>query len=336
MLKQFCIVFILIVLAFGCENPSNEQKTESVSVVRPTVPAFNNDSAYQFIQQQVDFGPRVPNTPAHKATGDYIIKKLESYGAEVVVQEFTAEAFDGTKLNLRNIIASFNPGFTKRILLAAHWDTRPFADKDTERIDEPIDGANDGGSGVGVLLEIARQFSINEMPRVGVDMIFFDGEDYGMTEDYKVIGAQLNPAETWALGSQYWSKNLHKSNYSAYYGILLDMVGGENARFYREGISMNFAPSIVKKVWDQAHRIGHGSFFVYQNGPPVTDDHVFVNYNAKIPMIDIIEFYPENNFGSYHHTHEDNMEIIDKQTLKAVGETVLHVIYNEDAAKANP
>jgi len=291
-------------------------------------PEFSADSAYSFIQQQVDFGPRVPNTAPHRETREWLVSKFEEYGLQVTEQNFETRAYDGTNLNLTNIIASWNPQASKRILLAAHWDTRPMADKDTQRIDEPIDGANDGASGVGVLLEIARIITSDaNQPAVGIDFILFDGEDYGEPEH---TDTRNNQQIWWALGSQYWSRNPHEAGYTAYYGILLDMVGGKNARFYREGYSMKYAKNIVQKVWNNAHALGHGDFFQMRNAGEIIDDHVFVNEIAKIPMIDIIDFSPDYGFGRFHHTHDDTMEIIDKRTLKAVGETVLYTIYLED------
>ena len=311
------------------EYTSEGKQTGLENVPEIQVPAFDANSAYAFIEQQVAFGPRVPNTEAHQATANFLVNKLENYGAEVQRQEFEAEAYDGTMLQLQNIIASFNPERRKRILLAAHWDTRPFADKDSDRANEPIDGANDGGSGVGVLLEIARLMQ-EQSPDVGVDIIFFDGEDYGEPEGYDNSSESSNQV-WWCLGSQHWSENKHQKNYMAYYGVLLDMVGAENAQFYREGVSMRAAPSVVKKVWDQAQQLGHGRYFVYQDAPEIVDDHIYVNYNAKIPMIDIVEYAPGTDayFADYHHTHEDNMDIISRETLEAVGETVINVIYRE-------
>lgn len=329
------VLFSLIVLgAISCDN---DKKTAEKPVDQPKepwieAPHFNADSAYAFIQQQVDFGPRVPNSVEHKACGDFMVRKLKGYGAQVIEQEFEDNAYDGTKFYLRNIIASFNPEKTKRILLAAHWDTRPVADKDTFDLDKPIDGANDGGSGVGVLLEIARIISQNPNINVGIDMIFFDGEDNGIPNNYTgdlLPEYQNNSKSSWCLGSQYWSNNKHSPNYTAYYGILLDMVGAKGSTFYQEGISMQHAPSIVNKVWGIAHKSGYGNYFVNSPRGKITDDHTFVNEWAKIPMIDIIEYTPGSGFGTYHHTHSDNMEIIDKNLLNAVGQTVLNVIYNE-------
>jgi glutaminyl-peptide cyclotransferase len=295
------------------------------------VPDFNADSSYAFIQQQVDFGPRVPNTEAHRKTANFLKKKLEEYGAEVTAQEFTAVTFDNNELQLQNIIASFFPEKQKRILLTAHWDTRPFADKDEERKYEPIEGANDGGSGVGVLLEIARVLgTANLKPGVGIDIILFDGEDWGPPEGANIPDPKGFYRSWWALGSQYWSKNKHEPGYSAFYGILLDMVGAKNATFYQEGISREYAPSVVRKVWQRAEKLGYGHVFIDRKAPAITDDHVFINVNAQIPTIDIVHYDPKYGyFGDYHHTHKDNMDLISRSTLEAVGETVLHTVYYE-------
>lgn len=317
----------LLVFAWAC---SGEKATETAveEVITKPYPAFNADSAYAFVQKQVDFGPRVPGTKSHAATKAWMISKLEGYGWTVQTQDFQAKTYDGLNWDLSNIIASFNPQATKRILLAAHWDTRRIADKDTERLNEPIDGANDGGSGVGVLLEIARTIGTQEMkPTVGIDIILFDGEDDGEPENTQ--SRNTSQDFWWCLGSQHWSKNKHIPNYSAYYGILVDLVGGKNAKFYREGYSRQYASGIVSKVWSNASNLGFSDFFIQKDAPEILDDHAFVNANAGIPMIDIIEFSPDFGFGHYHHTHKDNMELIDSRTLRAVGETVLFTVYQE-------
>ncbi|WP_375584913.1 M28 family peptidase [Cyclobacterium xiamenense] len=327
MKNNSCLV-LLTLLLWSCGDQKVTEETSTSEFTAKPFPSFNADSAYTFIEKQVAFGPRVPNTQAHRETGDWLVKKLEAYGFSVTEQEFTARAYDGKNLELTNIIGTYRPEATKRILLAAHWDTRRIADKDTERIDEPIDGANDGGSGVGVLLEIARLLHTDSLqPEVGVDIVFFDGEDDGEPE-------HQNFRDTsqiwWCLGSQHWSKNPHVRGYSAYYGILLDMVGGRNARFYKEGYSVQYAKNLVDRVWNYAHRLGHGEFFPMRRSEAITDDHLFVNQNANIPMINIIEYSPDYGFGHYHHTHDDSMELIDKKTLSVVGQTVLFTLYQED------
>jgi glutaminyl-peptide cyclotransferase len=328
-MRFFYIISLTTLLAACQTDKKQEANTSELTSQKTFVPVFNADSAYYFVEKQVSFGPRVPNSKAHNETGDYLIEKLKSYGWSVQQQEFEATTFDNQNLYLRNIIAGYNPKAAKRILLAAHWDTRPFADKDEVRSTEPIPGANDGASGVGVLLEMARTIGISDSLNIGVDIILFDGEDWGEGPDTNT--QPINGLESWwCLGSQYWSKNKHKSNYSAYYGILLDMVGGKDAKFFIEGYSNTVAPSIVDKVWGRASQLGYDRYFVRRSGGSITDDHYFVNKYAKIPMIDIIPTDPsDGSFGSFHHTHADNMDIISKETLGAVGETLMHVIYKE-------
>ncbi len=324
---------LALILVFSCSrNQESKHPSQSDRTARTVhVPLFNADSAYQFVARQVAFGPRIPNTAAHRQAADYFIETFERYGAQVTVQEFEAKNYSGTTLKLKNIIAAFHPEAAKRVLLAAHWDTRPFSDKDPEKPNATFDGANDGGSGVGVLLEIARILSISDKPDVGVDIILFDGEDWGEREGEQ--GRHRRPEglqEWWCLGSQHWAKNKHKPNYSAYYGILLDMVGAGNAQFHREGYSMEFAPSIVEKVWGHAQRLGYSHVFIRQTQTSVTDDHLFVNTLARIPMINIVHFEPGiGYFGDFHHSQKDNLGIISKEMLGIVGTTVLNTVYYE-------
>jgi hypothetical protein len=300
----------------GCK--SNEEKTSNQDQVEETIsaPAFSSDSAFAYIEKQVAFGPRVPGTTAHEQCAEWLIARLESFGAKVTVQRSTVTAHDGKQLPCINIIGSYNPESAARMILAAHWDTRPRADQDVKDTDKPIDGANDGASGVGVLLEIARQFQQNQ-PAHGIDIIFFDVEDYGIS------GAE----DSYCLGSQYWSKNPHLPGFRANTGILLDMVGAKDARFTMEGSSMQINPDFVREIWRKGHALGHGRFFLFRETPPIIDDHVYVYKLARIPMIDIIQFDPTTptGFGRYWHTHQDNISIISKETLQAVGETVLSV-----------
>jgi hypothetical protein len=228
-----------------------------------------------------------------------------------------------------NIMAQYQPQIQKRILLGAHWDARSIADKDSVDKNKPIDAANDGGSGVGVMLEIARLLSeTTKKPTVGVDLIFFDLEDHGEPHDFTG-----NPSTTsWALGSQHWATNIIPENYRPYYGILLDMVGARGAKFPHEGSSMQYAPGIVRSIWATAADLGYGNMFIDEDAFGITDDHTAVNEVGKIQMIDIIDIRPVNggfDFGSFHHTHQDNLNTIDKSTLKAVGQTLLQVLYRE-------
>ena len=331
-LKILCLLLLLIFSRCKTDRQEELGKGQEVAEQPPiVVPDFNADSAFAFIQKQVDFGPRIPNSTAHSHAGLYLIDKLKQYNAMVEVQEFQEAAYNGNTLNLKNIIAIFNSDKKKRILLASHWDTRPFADKESDNPKETFDGANDGASGVGVLLEIARILSTETPAHVGIDIIFFDGEDFGEPEFYDGQATRSGKIY-WCLGSQYWSRNKHRKNYIAYYGILLDMVGARGAMFYKEGGSMQYAKKIVNKVWEAGRTIGFDHYFINQTSPGITDDHIFVNRDAKIPMINIVEYDPESPdsyFGSYHHTTQDNLTLLDTKTLKAVGQTVLYVIFNE-------
>jgi Zn-dependent M28 family amino/carboxypeptidase len=324
-------LFLLLVFAltgaYFVWKPAAEVPAAEVNLVE--TPDFKADSAYAFIEKQVQFGPRIPGSEASQNTLQFLVAKLKSYGWTVTEQPFTAFRYDGKKLQGTNIIAQFQPSVAKRILLAAHWDARSIADKDSVRKDEPIDAANDGASGVGVLLEIARNLhEAKNKPAVGVDIVLFDLEDHGEPEDY----AGEHKPNSWALGSQHWAANLVPANYKAYYGILLDMVGGKGAMFPHEGSSMQYAPGIVRSVWSTATDLGYSNLFVDQDAFGISDDHTAVNEIAKIQMIDIIDLRAANGgfeFGSFHHTHADNLANIDKTTLKAVGQTLLQVLYRE-------
>jgi len=308
------------------DKKAKEQPDNSATLV---VPVFNADSAFAFIEKQVAFGPRIPNTQAHRNAGDYLVRKLRSYGANVSVQEFKATTFGGDQLSLRNIIGSFNPGIQKRIILAAHWDTRPWSDKDPDKPKQAFDGANDGASGVGVLLEVARL--MNQKPAVGIDIIFFDGEDWGPLEGSANTPTPADLDSWWCLGAQYWSKQQNSPGYRGYYGILLDMVGAPGAQFFEEGSSLVYAPKIVEKVWKTAARMGYSSTFVSQQQSAITDDHLFVGELASIPMVDITQYDPAvGYFGTYHHTQNDNLALISKETLGIVGRVVVQVIYSEE------
>ena len=320
-------VFVAVFCLVACTGEKDKKMTGEPEKLG--IPDFNADSAYFFVKKQVDFGPRIPNSEPHQKAGDYFVSQFKNYGAYVTEQKFSATTYNNQNLNLRNIIASFNPEKKKRILLAAHWDTRPFADKDPEKPNSQFDGANDGASGVGVLLEIARLISSDSL-NVGIDIILFDGEDWGEPgEQQHTNPLPKNLSDWWCLGSQHWSKNKHKSNYTATFGILLDMVGGENALFAKEGYSEAYAPSVLDKVWGSASRLGYSHIFLQDRTGFITDDHRFVNELGKIPMIDIVSYNPVSGFGDFHHTRNDNMEIISKETLNVVGRTLLNVIYSE-------
>lgn len=320
---------ITILLIFtGCKSKPSRKQEAVNDVAAVQAPAFSGDSAYFFVEKQVSFGPRVPGTPAQSACATWLAGKFRTFGADVIVQEAMVKVFDGTSVPMKNIIARYQPEKNNRILLMAHWDSRPFADQDTDpaRRDLPISGANDGGSGTGVLLEIARALQQKATP-LGIDLILFDAEDYGAPAHREVEGK----SEYWCLGSQYWAKNPHIPGYFARFGILLDMVGAPNAEFSMEEVSIFYAQSVLDKVWAAGNKLGFGRFFTYRKTPQLIDDHRFINELIGIPSIDIIQYDPSttSSFGSIWHTQADNMSNINKETLAAVGRTVLSVIYEE-------
>lgn len=328
------IALLIVALIAGAafnflpSNKAEVSETEEIEKVQPVGPDFNADSAYIYLQEQCDFGPRTMNSTAHDKCEKWIIQKFEQYGCKVTTQKATLNGYDGTPLRSTNIMASYNPKATTRIMFCAHWDCRPWADNDPDSTNwhKPIVAANDAASGVGVMIELARILKGSGL-ELGVDFICFDAEDYGTPQWFE----GEDPGDTWALGAQYFANNLPEG-YAPRYGILLDMVGGVGAKFYREGMSMQYAPAIVKKVWNAARQVGYGSYFPKDDGGMITDDHIPVNQTANIPCIDVIPYYPDcaqSSFGPTWHTIADNMDNIDKNTLKAVGQTMVQVLFTE-------
>ena len=333
--KSYLFFYLFLAsITLSCSNNS-DVKPLIKEVKTPQwikVDDFNSDSAYNFISKQVSFGPRVPNTINHKKCGDWIVNKLTNYGFKTKEQVGQVTAFNGSKLPVRNIIGNINPNATKKVLLCAHWDTRPFADRDSLNKNRPIIGANDGASGVGVILEIARTFKKDSL-NIGLEIIFFDVEDYGAPSLDNSFFDLQSMNDTWCLGSQYWCYNLNANYKKPNFGILLDMVGAKGAVFTKEEISRKYAGYHLNKVWKLAEFLGHGDYFQKKIAPPITDDHTYINQLTLIPTIDIIHYdlspYSGRfDFGRFHHTHKDNMEIIDKKTLNAVGHTVLSYLHN--------
>ena len=324
--RKYIFLSFLIVATLFSSCKSNKQVEE---VLNPVGPAFIADSAMAYCQAQCDFGPRTMNSKAHDLCEEWIVNKFKGFGLEVETQKADLTGWDGTKLHSTNIIARFNPQAERRILICAHWDSRPWADNDPDSTNwrKPVLAANDGASGVGVMLEVARLLQNDTTLAIGVDLVCFDAEDYGTPQ-----WAEKNEdsENTWALGAQYWAKNLPE-NYKPQFGILLDMVGGQGAKFYQEQNSIRYAASIVDKVWSAARHAGFSSVFANEVGGGVTDDHIPVN-EAGIPTVDIIPFYPDcrqSSFGPTWHTINDDMEHLDINTLKAVGQTLIQVIYSE-------
>lgn len=277
---------------------------------------FNGENAFKFLLMQTNLGPRYPGSEGHSVALKLLKNQLETYGAVVEVQPFMHyDAVRRITLTMHNIIGSFYSRKASRIILCAHWDTRPMADQDLPAKQHlPILGANDGASGVAVLLEIAAHLQ-KKAPAVGVDIVFFDGEDYGEEGDL----------DNYFLGSRYFVQ--HNTRFFPRYAILLDMVGDAELELPIEGYSQQFAPKLVEKVWSVAAALG-----IYQFLPEVrnyvSDDHIILNQGG-IPAIDIIDFEYPNKSHRYWHTLEDTPDKCSPQSLQAVGQVLLKVIYDE-------
>lgn len=285
---------------------------------------FNADSAYQYIVDQCSFGPRVPNSEAHDRCAAYIVNAFKRFRLTVSEQKTTVKGWDGKMLKCNNITASYNPENHDRIVICSHWESRPWADADPDssKHHQPVMAANDGASGVAVMMELARQ--IHQLkPSIGIDFVCFDAEDYGAP----YWAPQTKDESDWCLGSQYWAKNLPKG-YKPRYGILLDMVGGDDAQFKFEYYSMQYAQNIVAKVWSAAQNVGADNYFMGQDGTAVTDDHLPMNRIANIPTIDIISDNG-NGFSRTWHTTMDTPQNISRETLKAVGQTLVQTLFEE-------
>jgi len=280
-------------------------------------PDFDGARAFDYLVAQCDFGPRFPNSDAHRECAAWLTKTLDSFAGNVERQDFSSRsAVTGDALHLKNISARYRSDSRDRILIGAHWDTRPVADFDPDpnRRNEPILGANDGASGVAVILELARLFS-EYPPPVGVDLVLFDGEDSGKQGDL----------ETWCLGSRYYAT--HLTGELPLWGVVLDMVGEKDAVYPEEVNSLEWAPSLVDALWNLAEQLNL-TCFDPTKGPPVWDDHVMLN-RYGIPSVDIIDFdYP------YWHTMQDTPDKCSAESLDAVGTLLVHWVYG--GAKVSP
>ena len=322
---------LLIVLTLtSCQQESKQESVKYTSIEKPKeenfwqkTPSFNADTCFKYVQYQVQLGPRVPGSKAHQQCIQWIKKHFEKLNWQVELQSFTATTFDNKQWIGTNIIARYKPELKHRILLCAHYDTRPFADRDIAANKKtPILGANDGASGVAVLMTIAQHIQESPLNNIGIDIVFFDLEDYG------------NPggeSETWCLGSQYWAKNFPASQIKPVEGILLDMVGDTNAVFPKEALSIRYHPVLVHTLWQIAQKAGYGNYFIDESINEITDDHLFINLYANIPCIDIVHYYPtKSDFFEHHHKVSDDLKNISKSCLKAVGQTILYYLYKQD------
>ncbi len=287
-----------------------------LAACEPSIPEFSGDMAFQFLEQQCAFGPRNPGSEGYTVCKEYYLQKLQAVADTVFTQTFTyTETRTGQTYSLTNIIAQFQPKAEKQILLGAHWDTRPWADRDSNpaRREEPILGANDGASGVAVLLECAEVFH-RYPPPIGVSLVLFDGED---------LGKEGNP-KSYAQGSRYFAENLPIAKPES--AIILDMVGDSDLSIPVERNSMQQNPNLVKALWDIAEKQKRPAF-KHWLGRTVYDDHIPLWEVAGIPAIDIIDFDYPNRYGNYWHTHQDTPDHCSASSLEQVGAVVIEYIY---------
>jgi hypothetical protein len=328
-MKRLLLISSLLLLLGACHNNSEQTTsttTPTVDYNTVQIPDFNADSAFRFVEQQLDFGNRYPSKPeikGHKDCATFIHRTMQRWCDTVITQHFTATLWNGEKVDGHNIIASLAPQREQRILLAAHWDSRRWADHDldTNNWRKPLPGANDGASGVAVLMEMARIMAAMP-PDVGVDFIFFDCEDQGIPE-----WANRYEDNTWCLGSQYWARSPHRMFYTANYGILFDMVGTFQPRYTKEEVSMGFAAGLMNKMWDAATAIGYGNIFVNELTSAILDDHLYINQILHIPTIDVVQNSHNYSFYPHWHTLNDNLDAVDKETLRIVANVTLKTIY---------
>lgn len=321
-MKRILLLFLSITLLWACNN-NTATSTNEVDYTSVKIPEFVADSAYRYVAEQLQFGFRSPGSIGHQQCAMYLANKMRQWCDTVIIQNFSTTLWNGETYQGQNIIASLNPEKEKRVLLGAHWDSRLWADHDpnTSNHKKPIMGANDGASGIGTLMEMARIMS-QQRPEMGIDIIFFDMEDQGIPEwenTYK--------DNTWCLGSQYWAKNPHRPFYTAHYGILFDMVGTRTPRYTREEFSRHYAYGLVDKIWKAAAQTGAGNVFVNIDSDAILDDHLYVNRIINIPMIDIVQNSEQCSFFPYWHTIEDNLDCISAESMKITADVVLKVLY---------
>ncbi|HAB89069.1 MAG TPA: peptidase [Bacteroidetes bacterium] len=321
--------FIVIICCLAaCQSDLDKKisQLQDVELTNPEIP-FNRDSALSFVAKQVDFGPRVPNLPSHSNCADYLINKLSSYGLSVKVQEAEVENFRGDSLSLRNIIAQYQPQHKTRIALICHWDTRPYADRETDFAQQKMlpDGANDGGSGTAIMLEIARLTQKTDVD-LGIDFFFFDGEETGPPE-YDTSYAQT--MNSYCLGSQYYCEN-PLLNMHQEVGVLLDIVGGQKAKFTLEHHSVNQAYQPMLTFWALGHNLGFGQYFLEEKTRFVgNDDHVELHKCSDVPIFALMEYDDSRqSYNTHQHKMSDNIENVSKESLYRVGGTLWYYLTN--------
>jgi glutaminyl-peptide cyclotransferase len=276
-------------------------------------PDFDGEAALGYVRTQLGFGPRIPGSPGHRKTGDWIVQMMRERADTVIEQLWTHRTVKGDTLPMRNILARYNPAATQRILYLTHWDTRPVSDAALnmgERM-QPVPGANDGASGTAMLIALADALERTPLaPNVGLDILFVDGEDYGdFAKDQDVL-----------IGSRYFANHLPDSGYRPLFGVLWDMIGDKDLRIDQESHSLERAPEVVQRVWKTAADLGYGNVFLNQEGTGVTDDHLPL-LDKGLRVIDVIDYEFEA-----HHTPRDTIDKVSSRSLKIVGDVALTLL----------
>jgi Zn-dependent M28 family amino/carboxypeptidase len=310
------LLILSFLLTISCKRDVKEGSAATASSGNAsggsTATGFSGSAAYNYAKAQVDFGPRVPGSPAAKKAGDWIISQMRTRADTVIVQAFNYKTKDGKTLPLRNILARFRPELTERVLYLTHWDSRPISESAATEAERkmPVPGANDGASGVGMFIALGDALKKTK-PNVGVDLLFTDGEDYG----------DFGPPEVDVLiGSKYFANHLPSPGYKPLYGVLWDMIGDKDLRIPYEMNSFQQVPEVVSRVWQTAADLGYGNIFVQEGGQLVTDDHVPL-LNAGLRVIDVIDLtYPP------HHTPQDTMDKISARSLAIVGDVATALV----------
>ena len=328
---RYILFALLACLLAACGGKSGRNNSGADTIALAPCPTFNSDSCMKYIQEQCNFGPRVTASKEAQECRQYLVEQFQRLGAVVEEQQGNVTLWDGTELPACNIIAKLNPDNLDRILICAHWDSRPWADNDEDEKNHrtPVLAANDGASGVAMMMEICRL--LQQQPvKVGIDFICFDAEDMGTPQWAET---EESNSQTWCLGSKFWAERAREEGYRARYGVLLDMVGGRGSIFPPEKVSQEFAQPLVGLIWQLGKQLGYGHYFPQnRDGGFLMDDHVNVNRIARIPCVDIVPNFTDgpSSFGPTWHTVNDTPENIDPNVLEAVGQTLTQLIYNEE------
>ena len=328
---KYILFAVMASMLVACGGRSGRNIGGPDTITLAPCPTFNADTCMKYIQEQCNFGPRVTGSKEADLCRQYIVEQFRRFGAVVEEQQADVTLWDGKVLPACNIIAKLNPDNTDRVIVCAHWDSRPWADNDEDEKNHhtPVLAANDGASGVAMMMEICRLLQQTPI-KVGIDFICFDAEDMGTPQWAET---EESTSETWCLGSKFWAERAREESYRARYGVLLDMVGGRGSVFPPEKVSQDYAQPIASLFVRLGNQLGYGHYFpLNREGGFLMDDHVNINRIARVPCIDVVPNFTDgpSSFGPTWHTVNDTPENIDTNVLEAVGQTLTQLIYNEE------